>query len=334
MIERLVRYLITGAKTPIALPKARKQMSWWGGFFFETWKNKTLYLMFLPMAALLFLFNYMPLFGLILVFKDFDYGLGIFGSPLQEPWYGNFTFLFKNEGTMRAILNTIINNVLFIVFTTLVAIALAILLNEMSHAKLKRTVQSMTLLPYFISTVVISVFIYQFLNTDNGMLNGALKALGQEPVSWYESPQYWRGIMTSIHAWKNCGYVSVIYLASIMGIDASLYEAAEIDGAGRVQRVWYITLPLLRTTIITMTLLSLGRIMNSDFTFYYAIIGDNPLLYSTTDVLDTFIFRNLRRLGDFTMSGAASFIQSILSGIILVTFNSLARRIDKNAALF
>ena len=290
--------------------------------------------MFLPACALLFLFNYLPLFGLTLVFKNFDYGLGIFGSPMQTPWYGNFMYLFKNDGVFRAVRNTLINNSLFIICNTACAVFLAVFLNEIVHKRLKQVVQSMTLLPYFISTVVISVFVYQIFNTNNGMINGMLRAIGMKPVPWYETASYWRIILPIIHVWKNCGYMAVIYLATITGIDSTLYEAAEIDGAKRYQRIIYITFPLLVPTVITMTLLAVGRILNSDFTFYYAILGDNALLYKTTDVLDTFIFRNLRTIGDFTMSGAASFIQSILSAIILVTFNTFARRYNKDAALF
>jgi len=301
---------------------------------FEFWKNKSLYAMFIPACALLFLFNYMPLFGLILVFKNFDYGKGIFGSPVQTPWYGNFIFLFKNEGTFRAIRNTLINNALFITFNTAGAVILAVLLNEIIHKRLKQIVQSMTLLPYFISTVVISVFVYQIFNTNNGMINGMLRALSLKPVPWYETAGHWRVILPIIHVWKNCGYMAVIYLATITGIDSALYEAAEIDGAKRYQRIFYITVPLLVPTMITMTLLAVGRILNSDFTFYYAILGDNALLYKTTDVLDTFIYRNLRTIGDFTMSGAASFIQSLLSAAILVSCNALARRYNRDAALF
>lgn len=290
--------------------------------------------MFVPACVLLFMFNYLPLFGLILVFKKFDFGLGIFGSPIQTPWYGNFIFLFKNTGTFRAVSNTLINNSLFIVFNTVCAIGLAVLLNEIMHRRLKSIIQSMTLLPYFISTVVISVFVYQLFNTDNGMINSMIVSLGLDRVPWYEKASHWRVILPAIHVWRNCGYMAVIYLATITGIDSTLYEAAEIDGAKRWQRVFYITVPLLVPTMITMTLLAIGRILNSDFTFYYAILGDNALLYKTTDVLDTFIFRNLRTLGDFTMSGAASFVQSILSGIILVTANGIARRYNKDAALF
>ena len=290
--------------------------------------------MFLPACVLLFLFNYLPLFGLTLVFKKFDFGLGIFKSPIQTPWYGNFIFLFKNSGTMRAITNTLINNSLFIIFNTVCAVMLAVFLNEIMHRRLKSILQSMTLLPYFISTVVISVFVYQIFNTDNGMINAMLRSLDIKPVPWYESAGHWRIILPAIHVWRNCGYMAVIYLATITGIDSTLYEAAEIDGAKRWQRISYITIPLLVPTMITMTLLAVGRILNSDFTFYYAILGDNALLYKTTDVLDTFIFRNLRTLGDFTMSGAASFIQSILSAIILVAFNAIARRYNKEAALF
>jgi putative aldouronate transport system permease protein len=304
------------------------------GVAFEFWKNKALYAMFLPACALLFMFNYLPLFGLVLVFKKFDFGLGIFGSPIQTPWYNNFVFLFKNEGTFRAIRNTLINNSLFIVFNTICAVMLAVFLNEIIHKRIKQILQSMTLLPYFISTVVISVFVYQIFNTNNGMINSMLRSLSLKPIPWYETAGHWRVILPIIHVWKNCGYMAVIYLATITGIDMTLYEAAEIDGAKRYQRILYITVPLLAPTMITMTLLAAGRILNSDFTFYYAILGDNALLYKTTDVLDTFIFRNLRTLGDFTMSGAASFIQSMLSAIILVSCNMLARRYNKDAALF
>ena len=304
------------------------------GVLYELWKNKGLYVMFIPACVLLFMFNYLPLFGLILVFKRFDFGLGIFGSPIQTPWYGNFVFLFKNDGVYRAVRNTLINNSLFIIFDTICAVMLAVFINEIIHKKIKRVLQSMTLLPYFISTVVISVFIYQLLNTDNGMINAMIKSFGAKPVPWFENAKYWRVILTIIYVWRNCGYRAVIYLATITGIDATLFEAAEIDGAKRYQRIMYITIPLLVPTMITLTLLSVGRILNSDFTFYYAILGDNALLFNTTDVLDTFIFRNLRTLGDFTMSGAASFVQSILSAIILVTFNMLARRYNKDAALF
>ncbi len=290
--------------------------------------------MFLPACIILFLFNYLPLFGLILVFKNFDYGLGVFGSPWQTPFWGNFDFLFKNDGTLRALGNTLINNFFFIGFGMVFAVLLALLINEIMMPKVKRVVQSFTLLPHFISSVVISVIAYQLLNTDYGMINNTLKDIGLQAVPWFESPQYWRVIMTVIMIWKQCGYNSVIYLATITSIDSTLYEAAEIDGAKRIQRILYVTLPMLRPTVVTMSLLALGRIMNSDFTFFYAIIGDNPLLFKTMDVLDTFIYRNLRKLGDFTMSGAASFVQSICSAIILITFNGIVRKYDEGAALF
>ncbi len=304
------------------------------GVLYELWKNKSLYVMLLPACVLLFLFNYMPLFGLVLVFKDFDFGQGIFGSPFQTPWYGNFIFLFKNEGTFRAVGNTLIMNALFIVFGTISAISLALLLNELYISSVKRVVQSFTLLPHFISTIIISVFVYQLFSDETGMVNGLLRTLGLPTIHWYESPQYWRVIMTCIHIWKSAGYNSVIYLATISSIDGTLYEAAEIDGAKRFQRIWYVTLPLIRPTIITMSLLALGRIMNNDFGFFYAIVGDNALLFPTMDVLDTFIYRYLRRMGDFTMAGAASFVQSVIAGIILVTSNTIARRYEDGASLF
>ncbi len=303
-------------------------------FFRELWINKALYIMLLPACAFLFCFNYLPLFGLTIVFKNFDYGLGIFGSPWAEPWYSNFIFLFQNSGTLRAVKNTLITNVMFIVGGTVSAVALAIFLNEIGVAWYKRVLQSFTLLPFFISVIVISVFVYQLLSYDSGMINRALISLGKEPVDWNGTAKYWRWIMLTINVWKNMGYNGVIYLATISGIDMGYYEAADIDGANRWQKILHITVPMLSPTVLTLSLLALGRIMNSDFGFFYAIVGDNPRLYSTVDVLDTFIYRNLRQLGDISMSGAASFIQAILSGIILVTANSFARKLDANAALF
>ena len=300
----------------------------------ELWRNGGLYIMFLPAVVLLFCFNYMPLFGLSMVFKEFDYGLGIFGSPMAEPWYANFVFLFQNEGTLRAVQNTLITNIMFIVGGTLGAVALAILLNEVTHAAYKRFIQSFSLLPFFISVIIINVFAYQILSYDNGVLNQLLVRLGMEKINWYGEPKYWRVIMLIINMWKNVGYNGVIYLATIASIDVGYYEAADIDGANRWQKIWKITLPMLMPTMMTLSLLALGRIMSSDFGFFYAIIGDNPLLYPTVDVLDTFIYRNLWKLGDVSMSSAASFIQSIISGILLVTANTFARRFNADAALF
>ncbi len=300
----------------------------------ELWRNGGLYIMFLPAVALLFCFNYLPLFGLSMVFKEFDYGLGIFGSPLAQPWYQNFVFLFQNEGTLRAVQNTLITNLMFFVGGTVGAVTLAILLNEVTHAAYKRFVQSFSLLPFFISVIIINVFAYQILSYDNGVLNRLLMALGAEKINWYGEPKYWRGIMLIINMWKNVGYNGVIYLATITSIDVGYYEAADIDGANRWQKIWRITIPMLLPTMLTLSLLALGRIMSSDFGFFYAIIGDNPLLYPTVDVLDTFIYRNLRKLGDVSMSSAASFIQSIISGILLVTANTFARKFNPDAALF
>ena len=300
----------------------------------ELWRNAGLYVMFLPAVVLLFCFNYMPLFGLSMVFKEFDYGLGIFGSPWADPWYQNFIFLFQNEGTLRAVQNTLITNVMFIIGGTVGAVTLAILLNEVTHAAYKRFIQSFSLLPFFISVIIINVFAYQILSYNNGALNQLLKALGMEPINWYGEPKYWRVIMLIINMWKNVGYNGVIYQAMLASIDVGYYEAADIDGANRWQKIWKITVPMLLPTMMTLSLLALGRIMSSDFGFFYAIIGDNPLLYPTVDVLDTFIYRNLRKLGDVSMSSAASFIQSIISGVLLVTANSFARRFNADAALF
>ena len=294
-----------------------------------------LYAMALPAVALLVMFCYMPMFGTVLAFKRYRPLLGIWGSPWMEPLTRNFQVLFKNSpAAINAIKNTLLLNFLFIVVGTAFAIMLALAFNEIRHVWFKKITQSLSFLPYFISTVVLGIFASGLMNYDNGAINSMLAAMGFERVPFYTSPNMWPTILLISVIWKGAGYSSVVYLATIAGIDAELYEAAKIDGASRGDEMRYISLPMLQPTIIVLTLLSIGRIMNADFGLFYNVTQDMPSLYPTTDVLDTFIYRALRKTGDVGISSATALFQSLVSFVLVIGSNYAARKIDDTAALF
>ena len=297
--------------------------------------NWQLYIMALPAIALLFMFNYMPMFGTIIAFKKYKVLKGILGSDWANPWYRNFKLMFRaNGGAVVAIKNTLILNLMFIAIGTIVSLALALMLNELRSRFFKKITQSFIFLPYFISAVVMGLFANALLSIEKGTINNIRTFFGFARIDFYSNAKMWPGILLAFHIWKNGGYGAVVYIATIGGIDSSYYEAAQIDGATRWQETRYISLPLLRPTVIVLTLLSIGRIMNSDFGFFYMLVGDNPLLYPTADVIDTFIFRALRNTGDMGVSSATGLFQSTVSFILVLTSNMLARKIDKDAALF
>ncbi len=321
-------------KRPDTRPYCKRERRGFKGFLYEMKKNAPLYSMFIPAAVLLIIFNYLPMFGLVTAFKDFNFSDGIFGSPWMDPWYGNFKYLFSTGAALRATRNTIFLNVLFIFFELVIEVAFAIMFAELRSKKLKSGIQFGIFLPYFISWIVVGLFSYNLFSYEHGSLNNLRALMGMEPYNWYEHPYIWILILVIFRIWKMCGYGMVMYIAALGAIDTSYYEAAEIDGATRWQRIRYVSLPLIAPTIITLLLLNCGKIMNADFGMFYALIGDNGQLYSTTDVLDTFIYRNLRLNGDVGMSSAAGFYQSILSTAILLVMNKIARKYNPEGALF
>lgn len=297
--------------------------------------NGQLYLMALPAVLLLFVFAYFPLFGLIIAFKDFDFSKGIFGSDWLNPIYDNFLILIQNNpDAFRAIKNTILLNLLFISVGTVFALMLSVMFNEIRNGAFKKITQSVTFLPYFISTVVVGIFVSGILSYETGSLNHFLEFFGLGKLQFYAEPKYWPWILLAINIWKGAGYSSVIYLATIAGIDTTYYEAAQIDGASRWQQMRSITLPMLMPTVIILTLLAVGRIMNSDFGLFYNVTGDVPTIYSSTDVIDTYIYRALRMTGDIGISSATGFFQSVVSFAMVIIFNKLASMYEKEAALF
>lgn len=304
------------------------------GVIRELLRNRTLLLMFLPVATLLFLFNYLPLAGLVIAFKDFDFAKGIFGSDWMDPLFDNFEYLFSSPTAYRAMRNTLLLNALFITVGLVFEVGFALLLNEIRNKYFKRVTQSLTFLPFFISWIVVGVFAYNLMNFESGAVNRLLENIGLQPIDFYSEAGLWPLILTIAIRWKVTGYGTIIYLAALTSIDNSYYEAASIDGATRWQQIRYISIPMLRPTIIILTLLAVGRIMNADFGMFYAMVGDASLLFPTTDVIDTFVYRSLRKSGDIGMASAAGFLQSIIAFVLIIGSNYAARKIDKDSAIF
>ncbi len=291
-----------------------------------------LYIMALPGLLYLFINNYMPLPGLVLAFKKYNAKKGIFGS--KNVGFKNFKYLFATKDAFVITRNTILYNVVFIIVNTVLAVFVAILLAEMT-SKLKKIYQITILLPFMISMVIVSYLVFGFLSNDNGFLNNTiLKALGKEPVQWYMQKQYWPFILVFVNAWKVIGYNCIIYLSTILGIDRSIYESASIDGAGKWTQIAKITIPLLKPTIIMMTLLAVGRIFYSDFGLFYQVPQNQGALFSVTNTIDTYVYRGLLELGDMSMASAAGLYQSVVGFICILTANLIVRKLDSESALF
>lgn len=285
-----------------------------------------------PGLLVLLIFSYLPMFGVVIAFKDFRANLGIFNSQ----WIGlkNFEFLFRSPVLSRITTNTLTLNVLFIVSGLVASVGLALLLNEVRLKIATRAYQTVVFFPYFISWVIVGYFSFALLNADNGLINGFLTTLGQEPVAWYSSPQYWPWILMLTNIWKSVGYGSVIYLAGMLGINQEYYEAAMLDGANKVQQIRYITLPHLVPIMVIMTLLAIGRIFYADFGLFYYVTRDNSLLYSTTDVIDTYVYRALRVNADIGMAAAVGLYQSVVGFALVLISNWLVKRVDPERSLF
>lgn len=295
-------------------------------------KYVPVYIMAIPGLLYLFINNYMPLPGLVLAFKNYNVKKGIFASD----WVGfkNFKFLFATKDAFIITRNTICYNVAFIIINTFAAIAVAIILSELTH-RVKKIYQSVILLPYMISMVIVSYLCFAFLSPENGFINNTiLKAMGLEPVSWYMEKKYWPFIIVIVNLWKTIGYNCIIYLSTLIGFDRGYYEAAAIDGAGKWKQITNITIPLLKPTIIMMTLLSIGKIFYSDFGLFYQVPQNSGALYAVTNTIDTYVYRGLLELGDISMSAAAGLYQSVIGFILVLISNLMVRRIDPDSALF
>ncbi|WP_068787038.1 ABC transporter permease [Paenibacillus phocaensis] len=302
------------------------------GILSDIRRNGTSYLLVLPAMAYVFIFGYLTYPYMLIAFQRFNYTKGIFRSE----WVGleNFEFFFRSNKAFTVTFNTIFLNLLFIVFGTLTALAISLILNELRKKLFVKISQSMMLFPNFISWIVISYVLYAFFSMDMGIVNQMLNQFGVASVNWYTEPQTWPAILTVMHVWKGAGMSAVIYLATITGIDETLYEAAGIDGANRWQMCMRITIPLMMPTVVILTLLSVGKIMYGDFGMIYALIGDNGTLYSTTDIIDTYVFRSLRQIGNPSEAMAVGLFQSIVGFILVFGTNTITRKFFKDGALY
>ena len=292
-----------------------------------------LYVMMLPGIAYLIINNYIPMAGIVVAFKQYNLRDGIYGSP----WIGlsNFEYLFKNQDAWVMTRNTIGYNLVFIVLGTVLAIAVAIILNEVRAQAAKQLYQTLILIPYLISMVVVSYLVFAFLSDGNGFINKSILPLfGLEGISWYNEAQYWPVILTIVYIWKSIGYNCILYYATICGIDRSLYEAAVVDGANRWQQVWNVTLPCLKSTIIILTLMSLGNIFRSDFGLFYQVTMNSGTIISTTQTIDTYVYRGLMQTSNIGMSSAAGVYQSVVGFILVLSANFIVRKLDSESSLF
>lgn len=296
-------------------------------------KTMPLMLIALPGIAYLIVNNYLPMAGLFLAFKKYNFMQGIFGSP----WCGfeNFKFLFATKDAWIMTRNTILYNLAFIVLGTVFSIIIAIMLCELGTKLRAKFFQSALILPNLLSWVIVSFVVYALLNADNGFINNSiLKPLGLDEVSWYTAAGAWPVILVLVYLWKSAGYSSIVYMAGISGIDKSLYESAALDGASKLQQIFHITLPMLKPTVITMTLMSIGRMFYSDFGLFYQVPQNSGALYDVTQTIDTYVYRGLMELNDVGMSAAAGFYQSVVGFILVLAANAIVRKVDKDNALF
>ena len=288
--------------------------------------------MSMPGILHLFIFAYLPMFGIIIAFKDFRFDKGIFGSD----WIGlyNFKFLFSQAVAARITRNTVGYHFLFMITGMVASLTIALLMNEVQAKLRARFYQSAMFLPHFISYVIVTYFVFSFLNLETGMVNRILERMGIDRIRWYGEPDYWPGILTIVQIWKGTGYGSILYLAVMLGISPEYYEAARIDGANKLQQIWAITLPMLVPIIVIQVLLSMGSMFRANFGLFYNVPMNRTALYPTTDVIDTFVYRALLQMGDMGMSAAAGLYQSGVGFVLVIVSNWAVRRIDPERALF
>lgn len=301
-------------------------------------KNWPLYTMFIPGFVLTVLFAYLPMFGIIIAFKKVNLRDGIFGSP----WIGldNFRALFRNDSVWDAIRNTLAYNIVFI-FTGLVfAVALAVALNLIKNKIASKIYQTVYIMPHFLSMVIIAYLVFAFLNMESGFINNsiipAIAGENAQKINWYAKPEAWPFILFIVKTWQSVGYSSIVYLAAIAGIDTELYEAAEIDGAGTWRLILHITIPSLKTMMIIMTILNIGKIFSADFGLFYTVTMNSGAIYPTTLVTNTYVYNLMTGAGaaSMGMSAAASMLQSVVGFIMVVATNMLVRKIDEESSLF
>lgn len=302
---------------------------------FSDYKRQTniqLTILALPMIIYLLIFKYLPMPGIAIAFQDYSYTGGLFGSKFVG--LENFEYIFRSSDAFRILRNTIVHNVIFIITGNMFSLLVALLMDRVVHRWQIKTFQTMMFLPYFISWVVVSYMSSIVLAYDGGILNSFLEILGKEPVSWYMSPGAWWFIIPIAHLWKSIGHSSIVYYGYILGVDNSLYEAAYIDGANEWQKMLHITIPMIKPAIVLNLIMSVGRLMRGDFGLFYYLTNDSGMLYPSTDIIDTYVFRGLRKTGDISGPAAIGLLQSVVGFILVVGSNKISKWLDPENRMF
>ena len=296
-------------------------------------KDRRFLIMCLPAIIFFLIFAYLPMPGIYVAFVKFDYAKGIFGSKFVG--FDNLKFITMSGKLGMLVRNTILYNVAFILTGTILQILIALLFNELTNKLFRKYAQSFMILPNFISYVLVGVFSFAIFNNTNGILNMVLQAFGRQPINVYENAAAWPFILVLINLWKGSGYGSIVYFAALMGMDKEMLEAAKVDGATSFQRIRYITLPTLRPTVIILLLLSIGGILHGNFDLFYNVVGsNNVMLQSSTDVLETFIFRAMVCNSNFSTAAAVSFVQSVFGLVVVLLTNTIVKKVEPDYALF
>lgn len=301
-------------------------------FVREVKRHWQLYAMAAPAVIALLIFSYVPMVGLVMAFQDLDFAKGVFTSPFVG--LKNFKFLFASTDAWVMTRNTVLYNVVFIAVNMFLSVSLALLINELTNRTFSKVVQTIFIMPFFLSAVVVAMIVYGFLEFNNGYVNALLKEAGKMPGFWYTNTKIWPWLLVVINAWKGIGYSSVIYTAVISGINQELYEAAALDGASRWQQIKFITLPHLKTIICINLIRSVGGIFRGDFGLFYSVTQNNGALYPVTLVLDTYIYNALLTFNNTGMSTAAGFYQSIVGLCLVLSVNAIIKKLDESSALF
>ncbi|KOP65476.1 sugar ABC transporter permease [Bacillus sp. FJAT-18019] len=297
-------------------------------------QDAELTLLALPTTIWYILFCFLPMFGIIIAFKNFKISGGFLSNVVNSPWSGfkNFEFLFKSNDAWIIIRNTLGYNIVFIILHIVIPVALALMIGMLHNRRAGKVYQTMMFLPYFLSWVVVSAVGWAFLSFDKGIVNQMLVNMGSEPINWYMEPKYWPYFLIFMNVWKGLGYGMVVYLATITGIDKTYYEAAVIDGASIWQQTRFITLPLMKLVIVMMFILAVGRIFYTDFGLFFQVPRDANSLFNVTTTIDVLVYKQLKT-ATVGMASAAAFVQSVLGCITILTANWIVRRLDPDSAM-
>lgn len=287
------------------------------------------YLMLLPAAIVLIMFSYVPMYGLYTAFVNYNLDKGLFGSEFMGFYY--FELMFSEPDLWMMVRNTLVLNLWKLLITFPAPIVLALLINELNNKVFKKTFQTVSYLPNFISWVIVSGMLTIFLNTDDGILNRIIEVFGGQPVSWYSDASKWRGILVITALWKNMGWGSIMYLAALTAVDKELYEAAEIDGAGRFRQIISITLPAIAPTISITLILTIGKLFSDDFDQIYSLAGGRDALRDTTEVIGTKVFAIAKggTYRDFPLSTAYGLMQGVISLFLILSSNFIAKKLGQ-----